>query len=715
MTTKLLTLNVVKADGREEKFKPEKISRSIWFAAQNVGGKDEKLPPILAKEVINLLERKINGDRKISTSLIGEMVEKTLIEKGHAKTAKAFIIYRENKKHLRQDKSALGVKDDIGFSYNTLYILKQRYLRRNEKGETIETPREMIERIARFLANVEKTHVKRKKYFKEFYDLMVSFEFLPGTRTLTNSGKKNAQLANCFFWPMEDDINAVFDILYKSTLIKKNGGGCGYNFSKIRPEGDLVGGIPGLAAGPVKMIEMFNMMTSLFRQEGKYESGNMAILNADHPDIFNFISAKQVDGYLSKTNISVGITDKFMKAALADRNWNLINPRTGKVVSTVDARSILDLAAAMAWQSGDPGIINLSAINRGTRFANPLLKKRGPIWGTNPCGEIPLFPYESCNLGYVNLTKFIKDGKFNFDRLAEVTKMAVRLMDNVIDASFFPVREVDEAVRAHRRLGIGCVGWAEVLATLEIPYDTKEGIALAEKVAKTMYESAFSASLNLAKEKGPFPLINDSIWAKAKEKPRNVALITFPPSSGNAVICETTFGIEPYFALAYEQNILEGMRLTTVIPLFVKKLKERGIFSEELIQKIIAHGGSIQDLPEIPSDLKKIFKVAHDIHWRDHLKMQAAFQKWTDNAITKTINMPESATPNDIKEAYILAWKLGCKGLTVYRDHAKKGQVFEFGGQGEKQIRLCPNCDIPLKRDKKCLKCERCYFSTCEL
>lgn len=715
MVTKLLTFSVIKADGREEKFRPEKISRSIWSAAQNVGGKDEKLPEVLAEEVITLLERKVNGDGKINTSLIGEAVEKTLIEKGHAKTARAFIIYRENKKHLRQDKSALGVKDDIGFSYNTLYILKQRYLKRNEKGETIETPREMIGRIAKFLADVEKTHVKRKKYFKEFYDLMVSFEFLPGTRTLTNSGKKNAQLSNCFFWPMEDDINAVFDILYKSTLIKKNGGGCGYNFSKIRPEGDLVGGIPGLAAGPVKMIEMFNMMTSLFRQEGKYESGNMAILNVDHPDIFNFISAKQVDGYLSKTNISIGITDKFMKAALADRDWNLINPRTGKVVNTVDARSILDLAAAMAWQSGDPGIINLSAINRGTRFANPLLKKRGPIWGTNPCGEIPLFPYESCNLGYVNLTKFVKNGKFDFDRLAEVTKIAVRLMDNVIDASYFPVREVDEAVRAHRRLGIGAVGWAEVLATLAIPYDTKGGVALAEKVAKTMYQSAFEASVNLAKEKGPFPLVNDSIWAKAKERPRNVALITFPPSSGNAVICETTFGIEPYFALAYEQNILEGMRLTTVIPLFVKKLKERGIYSEELIQKVIAKSGSIQALPEIPADLKKIFKVAHDIHWQDHLKMQAAFQKWTDNAITKTINMPESVTPNDIKEAYILAWKLGCKGLTVYRDHAKKNQVFEFGGQGEKQIKMCPNCDIPLKRDKKCLKCERCSFSTCEL
>jgi ribonucleoside-diphosphate reductase alpha chain len=713
-----LTKKVLKSNGSYEDFDTKKISRGIWSAARDVGGKDDKLPIVLAKQVVEHLETKLNGEMVVTSSIVGEAVEKILIENGHAKTAKAFIVYRENKKHVRQDKSSLGVTDDIGFSYNTLYILKQRYLKRNEKGEIVETPREMIERIAKHLSGAEKTSAKKKEYYKKFYDLMVNFDFLPGTRTITNSGKKRAQLANCFVWPMQDDINGIFDILHKSTLIKKNGGGCGYNFSKVRPEGDSVAGIPELAAGPVKMIEMFDMMTSLFRQEGKYESGNMAVLNADHPDIFNFISAKKSDGYLSKTNISVGITDKFMEAAIASREWDLINPRTGKVVNTVNAKSILDLMAAMAWQTGDPGIINLSAINKGTVRNNPLLKKEGPIMATNPCGEVPLYPFESCNLGYVNFVKFVKDGKFDFERLKSVMKVAVRLMDNVIESSWFPVAEVHKSVRDHRRIGIGGVGWAEVLVRLGIPYDSQEAFALAGKLTKTMYESAFEASASLGKEKGPFPLINKSIWADKKEKPRNVALLTFPPSSGNAVICETTFGIEPYFALAYEQNVMEGMRLKTVVPLLVEKLKEEGIYSEELIQKIINNHGSVQGIDEIPSKIKKIFKVAHDINWKDHIKMQVAFQKWTDNAITKTINMSSSATPNDIRDAYVMAWKLGCKGLTVYRDHTKKDQVFEFGNggvQNNNAIRNCPNCDISLKRDKKCLKCTRCGFSTCEL
>lgn len=714
----LLTKKVLKLDGTDEDFKPAKIERGIWSAAKQVGGVDEKLPTLLTKQVVELLETRLNGEPKVESTIIGEAVEKVLIEAGHAKTAKAYIVFRENKKHLRQDKSSLGIIDDIGFSYNTLYILKQRYLKRNEKGQIIETPRKMIERIAKHLAGGEKTKAKKKEWFKKFNDLMVNFDFLPGTRTITNAGKTKAQLANCFVWPMEDDINRVFDILHKSTLIKKNGGGCGYNFSSIRPEGDSVAGIPELAAGPVRMIEMFDMMTSLFRQEGKYESGNMAILNADHPDIFNFISAKQNDGYLSKTNISVGITDKFMKAAAKGKEWKLRNPRTGKVVNTVNAKSVLDLMATMAWQTGDPGIINLSAINKGTAKANPLLKKEGPIMATNPCGEVPLYPFESCNLGYVNFVKFVKDGKFDFERFASTLKVAVRLMDNVIETSWFPVSEVDKSVKDHRRIGIGGVGWAEVLVLLGIPYDSPQAIKLAEKVGKTMYESAFEASVALGKEKGPFPLIKKSIWAEGKEKPRNVALLTFPPSSGNAVICETTFGIEPYFALAYEQNVMEGMRLKTVVPLLVEKLKEAGIYTEELVQKIINNHGSVQGIPEIPESIKRVFKVAHDINWKDHIKMQAAFQKWTDNAITKTINMTSEATPNDIREAYIMAWKLGCKGLTVYRDHTKKDQVFEFGNgatQNNNVIKMCPNCDIPLKKDKKCYKCEKCGFSTCEL
>ncbi len=715
--TDLTKKKVIKSDGREEEFKAQKIANSIWYAAQNVGGKDKKLPNELANEVIKHLSEKLNGEIKISTSAIGEAVEKILIEKGHARTAKTYILYRENKKHLRQDKESLGIKDDIGFSYNTLYILKSRYLTKDEQGNVSETPRLMLERVAKCLSSVEKNEELKSKWNQKFMDIMTTLEFLPGTRTLANAGLRDPQLANCFVFNIEDDIDLVFDILHKSTLIKKHGGGCGYNFSKVRPEGDSVGGVSGLAAGPVRMVEMFDLMTSLFRQQGKYESGNMAILNVGHPDIFKFISAKQNENYLTKTNLSVGITDEFMAAAIRDKNWNLVSPRTGEIVNTVDANSILDLMAQMAWQTGDPGIVNLSAINRGTRFANPLYKSKGPIQATNVCGEIPCYPYESCNLGYLNLTKFVKDGQFNFTRLKKVLSVGVRLMDNVIDASWFPVREVEKAVQDHRRLGIGVVGWAEALILMGIAYDSKEAFNFAEKLVKTMYQTAFNASCAIAKEKGPFPLVAESIWAKSKTKPRNVALITFPPSSGNAVICETSYGIEPLFAIAYEQNVLGGERFTYINPIFVRLLRERGIYSDRLIEKIINNHGSVAGLKEIPADMQKIFRVAHDISWQDHIKMQSAFQKWTDNAITKTINMSSHVTPNDIKDAYIMAWKLGCKGLTIYRDKTKHNQVIEFGKVGDKAkySKTCPTCGGKLIRENKCLKCKDCGFSTCEL
>jgi ribonucleoside-diphosphate reductase alpha chain len=290
------------------------------------------------------------------------------------------------------------------------------------------------------------------------------------------------------------------------------------------------------------------------------------------------------------------------------------------------------------------------------------------------------------------------------------------LMDNVIESSWFPVPQVTESVRNHRRIGIGAVGWAEALVRMNVPYDSEKAVRLALRITRTMYRAAFGASCALAREKGPFPLINDSIWAKAKNKPRNVALLTFPPSSSNAVICETTYGIEPYFALGYEQNVMGGVRLKNVVPYFIEVLKQRGIYSQELVQKVIDNHGSVQGLKEIPADLKRVFKVAHDIKWQDHIKMQAAFQKWTDNAITKTINLPASATASDIEEAFIMAWKLGCKGLTVYRDQAKDNQVINFGKKDKKEAtRKCPTCDIKLVRDGKCFKCKKCGFSTCEL
>ena len=714
---------VTKVDGREETFDEKKIFQSIWKSAQDVGGTDEKLAWSLERKVIKILKGKV-----VSTGKIGDIVEKVLIENGHAKTAKAYILFRENKKHLRQDKASLGIIDDIGLSYNTLYILKSRYLKRNEKGETVETPKGMVERVAKFLSAVEKNQELQEKWNREFYNIMSTFEFTPGTRTLTNSGKREAQLANCFVFDIEDDIDGIFQTLHQSTLIKKHGGGCGYNFSKIRPEGDSVGGVPGLAAGPIRIMEMFDLMTSLFRQEGKYESGNMAILNVNHPDIFNCISAKQNDGYLAKTNISIGINDDFMKAVTTDKNWDLVNPRTGEVVNTVSATSIFELMASQAWATGDPGLINLSAINKGTALANPLLKAKGPIMATNVCGEIPCYPYESCNLGYLNFPKFVQNavpagrqGVFNFKRFEEVIKVAVRLLDNVIDASWFPVREVEKAVRSHRRLGLGGVGWAETLIMLGIAYDSSEAFNLAEKIAKTMYQTAFDASCDLAKEKGPFPQVNDSIWAGKTKKPRNVALLTYPPSSGNAVICETSYGIEPLFALAYEQNVLEGMKFKNINKLFSTMLTEKKLYSDNLIQKIIDNHGSCQGIAEVPKSLQKIFKVAHDIGWRDHLKMQAAFQKWTDNAITKTINMSKDATTEDVKEAYLMAWKMGCKGLTIYRDQSKLNQVIQFGGGAptgvKKKEYKCPTCNLKLVRDGhgKCLKCKKCGFSTCEL
>ncbi len=706
---------VIKLTGNLQDFTPKKITQSIWLAAKKVGGKDKDLSITLGEKVTVVLQTKYENGESVKTIEIGETVEKILIEHGHVQTAQEFIRYRENKKHFHKDKKSLGVEDDIGLSYNTLYILKRRFLKRDEEGETIETPKEMLARVARFLSDEERGRENKEKWYKKFLEVMVSFEFLPGSRTLTNAGKKHAQLANCFVWPIEDDIDKIFEILHKSTLIKKHGGGCGYNFSKVRPEGDSVSGIPGLAGGPVKMIEMFDLMTSLFRQEGKYESGNMAILNVSHPDIFKFIACKQSDGYLSKTNISIGITDRFMEAVTKNKDWDLINPRTGEVENTVNAKSIIELMASMAWQSGDPGIINLSAMNRGTKLSNPMLKTKGPIQTTNPCGEVPLYPFESCNLGYVNFTKFVKGKEFDFQRLSEVMKVGVRLLDNVIDASWFPIKEVTDSVKNYRRIGIGCVGWAETLSLLGIAYDSERAFKLAEEVTKKMYETAFKQSCDLAKEKGPFPFVRDSIWANKKRKPRNVALLTFPPSSSNAVICETSFGVEPYFALAYEQNVLGGMRLKTVVPAFVKKLKEKGVYSDKLIHKVINNHGSCQGMKEVPVGIQRIFKTAHDIAWKDHIKMQAAFQKWTDNAITKTINMSSSATPQDIEDAFTLAWKLGCKGLTIYRDKTKKNQVFEFGGKKQTKSRKCPNCEIKLIKDNKCYKCQKCGFSTCEL
>ncbi|MFQ5613869.1 MAG: adenosylcobalamin-dependent ribonucleoside-diphosphate reductase, partial [Anaerolineae bacterium] len=587
---------------------------------------------------------------------------------------------------VRSGSPAGPVVDDIGLTANAFYLLKKRFLRKNEQGQTIETPAMMMRRVARALAAVEASPAGRQRWERRFFAVMAAMEFHPATRVLANAGSPHPQLANCFVFPLEDSQAGVMQTLTESSIIKSHGGGCGFNYSNIRPRGDTVRGVPDLAVGPVKLMKMFDLMTTMFRQQGRYESGNMAILNVDHPDIFEFIAAKQMDGALSRTNISIGISDAFMEAVAGDRLWPLVNPRTGAVAETVPARAIFDSACAYAHQTGDPGLLFLDRINEN----NPLRAYLGDINATNPCGEIGLYPYEACNLGYLNLTRFLLPGEarppgqiFDEARLRSVVATGVRMIDNAITASWFPLAQIQEAVQANRRIGLGLTGWADCLAIAGIPYDSEEALRLAGWLARTLYEAAFATSVDLGREKGPFPNIDQSIWRDQADQPRNVAVLAIPPSGNNAIIFGSSFSIEPLFALAFSENILGGERISHVNRHLVRALQEMGLPTEGLAEAIDAENGSIQDIRWIPDSIKQRFKTAHDIAPEWHLQIQTAFQKHVDNAITKTVNLPESATPADVGRVYRLAWRLGCKGITIYRNQSRRDQTIEFSTQPE--------------------------------
>ena len=591
--------------------------------------------------------------------------------------------------------SPAHLDDNMGLSANALYLLQERFLRKNEQGETIETPAGMMRRVARTLAAVEATPADQQLWQERFFAIMAALEFHPGTRVLANAGLPRPQLANCFVFPLADSQAEIFRTLADSATIKGYGGGCGFNYSAIRPCGDIVRGVPDLAVGPVRLMKMFDLTTTLFRQQGRYESGNMAVLNVDHPDIFEFIAAKHQDGTLSLTNISLGVSDAFMEAVATDHSWPLVNPRTQATVRTVPARNIFDAACAYACQTGDPGLLFLDRINEH----NPLRASLGDINATNPCGEIGLYPYEACNLGYLNLTKFLlpeelrePDHIFYEAHLRAVVAIGVRMIDNAVSASWFPIDRIRQAVQANRRLGLGVTGWADCLAIAGIPYDSAKALRLAERLAETLYNAAFTTSLDLGQEKGPFPNVEKSIWQGQAVQPRNVALLGLPPSGNNAVIFDTSFSIEPLFALAFSENIMGGVRLKHLNQHLVQALRQADLPTEGLFETIEAEHGSIQRLPWIPDSIKRRFRTAHDIAPEWHVQMQAAFQKYVDNAITKTVNLPESATPAEVSRIYQLAWALGCKGITVYRDQSRSEQTIEFTSIPENATITFPTC-----------------------
>jgi ribonucleoside-diphosphate reductase alpha chain len=695
----MLLSKIKKRDGRVTDFDPDRIRNAVHKAFLAVElGNGEKAESITS-EVVSLLKEKFK-EKTPSVEDTQDLVIEVLEKKGYEKVAQAYQDFRKKKEELRALREKLGIEPKL--TVNALEVLKARYLLRDEEENIIETPTLLFERVAKATAKVDKTfREKPEKSEKTFYEMMAKLEFLPNTPTLFNAGTNIGQLSACFVLPVPDSLDGIFTTVKNMALIEQTGGGVGFNFSKLRPRGDIVRSTKGVASGPVSFMRIFDTATEVIKAGGKRRGAMMGILRVDHPDVLEFITAKQNPTLLSNFNVSVAVTDEFMQAVEADQAYWLINPRNREKVKTLKAREVWNLMARSAWASGDPGVVFIDEINRH----NPT-PEVGRIESTNPCGEQPLLPYESCNLGSINLSRMVEDSRISWDKLRETVRNAVHFLDNIVDANVYPLKEIAGITRANRKIGLGVMGFADMLIMLGVPYDSEEALELGEQVMKFIEEEAHKKSREIGEARGSFPNFEKSIWKDRHSAFRNATVTTVAPTGTISIIAGCSSGIEPLFAVSFMRNVLGGARLFETNALFEETAKARGFYSAKLLEEI-ARTGSVQKIAGVPEDVKRLFVTALDIDPVWHVKMQAAFQKNTDNAVSKTVNLPFEAKVEDVREIYDLAWQLKCKGVTVFRYGSKPEQVLYIGEVKAKEGKFvsaqseyaggCPtmNCPFP--------------------